>query len=48
MTGNALLVEKQDKVVIITLNRPEVMNAINLNKIEKKMIYLTNAGRWRI
>lgn len=42
MIGDALLVEKQDKVVIITLNRPEVMNAINLNmlKVLKNQIEL--------
>jgi len=34
MTGDALLVEKIDKVAIITLNRPEVMNAINLNMLK--------------
>ena len=34
MAGDALLVEKQDKVVIITLNRPEVMNAINLDMLK--------------
>lgn len=34
MLGDALLVEKIDKAAIITLNRPEVMNAINLNMLQ--------------
>lgn len=34
MTGDAILAEKIDKVAIITLNRPEVMNAINLNMLK--------------
>ncbi len=31
-----VLVEKKQRVSVLTFNRPEVMNAINLNKIEKK------------
>jgi enoyl-CoA hydratase/carnithine racemase len=34
MTGDPLLVEKQDNVVMITLNRPEVMNAINVTMLK--------------
>ena len=31
MSDNSLLIEKQDNVAILTLNRPEVMNALNFS-----------------
>lgn len=40
MTDNVLLVEEQDGVLVITLNRPEVMNAFNfdlLNALKKQI-----------
>jgi len=31
MSDNSLLIEKQDNVAILTLNRPEIMNALNFS-----------------